>query len=71
MDIFIILILWTAIGCLYFGNLVVTGEYYEMEEWIMAIAFLMFLPSTIFYLIVVIIHEIAEYIKERFKDDRR
>lgn len=71
MDIFIILILWTVIGCLYFGNLVVTGEYDEMEEWVMAIAFLLFLPSTMFYLIVVIINEAAEYIKKRFKDGRR
>ena len=66
MDIFIIVTLWTVIGCLYFGNLVVTGEYDNMDEWVMAIAFLLFLPSTIFYLIVVIINETIEYIKSRF-----
>jgi hypothetical protein len=66
----IILTIWIVLGMIFFGTLVKNDEYDKMSEGALAFTFLMFLPTTIVLLLLIMIMETFEFIKEKITNGK-
>ena len=70
MDLIIILIIWIALGMTYFGTLIKSNKYDGMSEGALAFTFLIFLPTTIVLLLLIMIMETFDFIKEKITNGK-
>ena len=66
----IILTIWIVLGMIFFGTLVKNDEYDKMNEGALAVTFLVFLPTTITFLILVMLMESIDFIKEKITNGK-